>query len=254
MTLTEVAIVCVPLLIPLTMLALIARDTWRSIQPSRLMLRGEFAAARAAANDVGQSWMRWLPGVRPTTPYMIAVSHHLEGDLDEAAKILKDLDRGEHGALDENMTYATRSLEAANLVLQQSDPERVLRLLTETSRSARFARDELMAAIALLALDRRDEAEKHFRAAGTVVSKPEPKLGKVVLLWNGELESAMFHTLRGMYLRQTGRETEAVEALLRATSGPKTNVYVEGARRLLADTSLAAPDENEADRAAENSR
>jgi len=242
MTLTELAIVCVPLLVPITMLALVVRDTWRSIQPSRLMIRGEFAAARAASIDVGESWMRWLPGVRPTTPYMIALSHHLEGDLEEAARILADLERGDHGPLDDNMTYAVQSLEAANLVLQQSDPDRVLRLLAATAKSARFARDELMEAIALLALDRREAADEHFRAAGILPAKPEPKLGKVVLLWNETLESAMFYTLRGMYLRQTGRETEAVEALLRATSGPKTNVYVEGARRLLADTSLAAPE------------
>ena len=141
------------------------------------------------------------------------------------------------------MTYATHALEAANLVLQQSDPERVLRLLAETTKSGRLARDELMAAVSLLALDRRDEAETRFRAAGTECSKPAPKLGKVVLFWNAELEAAMFHTLRGMYLRQTGRETEAVEALLRATSGPKTNVYVEGARRLLSDATLAAPED-----------
>ena len=237
--------VVVALLVPSVLSLVLLRDMWRSVQPMRLMRRGHYAEARAASADLASSWMRWISGVRTSAPYMTALAHHLEGNLEEAGTELRKLGHGEYGPLDPNMTFAMQSLEIANLVLQQSDPERVLRLLTETSKQRVLPRDELLAAIALLALDRREEAESHFAAAGKDPAIPEGKRGNVVRMWDPELEAATFFTLRGMYLRQTGRETEAVESLLRASApydGDQTNVYVEGARRLLADASLAAPE------------
>ncbi len=237
--------VLVAFLVPSVLTLLIARDMWRSVQPMRLMVRGRYAEARAAAADLATSWMRWVSGVRTSAPYMIALANHLEGNLEEAGAELRRLASGVYGPLDPNTTFAVQSLEVANLVLQQTDPDRVLRLLSDTAKVRVLPRDELMAAITLLALDRREEAETHFVAAGTELVLPEPKRGTVVLLWDKALEGATFFTLRGMYLRQIGRETEAVEALLRASApydSDKTNVYVEGARRLLDDASLAAPE------------
>lgn len=215
---------------PLAVLVLLSRDLFRLVRPMQLVLAGRYPEARAAAQRLDRSWLRWLPGVRNAARYMIASTLHLEGDLDGSLEVIRELSARD---LDRNLRYATLSLEGANLVLAGRDPSRAIAALREALALHETQEDLLLLAVALHETGRVDEGARAFEEAGAAPGGGRVRLGRTVMLEPKRLKATIFHFARGLYLLRTGRPHEARSDLEAAAAAPQMNVYAERARALV---------------------
>ena len=185
--------------------ALVLRDLRRSTRPRALVSELRYPEARAAADRLAASWMRVLPGVRDGARYVSALARHLDGDLAGAAAELARL-----APRDPSVRYATRTLEAACLVLEARSPDRALAAVREAREAARHASrpdDDVLEALALLALGRPEEAAERARDA-LASDPPEPE---------ERLEAAASRALRGLLAVRLAEATgTAIPARARA--------------------------------------
>jgi hypothetical protein len=181
-------------------------------QPRALVENGEWQAAAAAAQRLGESWLRIFPSLREEAAHARAACLHLEGKLDEslaASRALRD------GAL----------LEGANLVMAGGDPARAVERLTVACASPRSSPEDLLfLALATHSAGDAAAAAKLFARAGATRPKGAP---------SPRIYEPAFHYLRGLYLLKVDRAADASPDLEAAAAGPVTTLYVERARALL---------------------
>lgn len=208
--------------------AFVVRDVWRAWQPARLLLAGRYADARIAAERLGRSWMRFFPSLRQSARYAIGCALHLEGDLEASIAALSPLHAER---LRDDMRYAVYSIEAASLVLLDRDLARADDLLDRAARIHRAPEDILLAAHAKHGLGEPEAAARLFAAVGE--RRSGAGIGAVPRSDRDRQQSAIFHTLRGLYLLKVGRAAEAQRDLELAAKSPLTSVYSERARAML---------------------
>jgi hypothetical protein len=202
------------------------REAWRAWAPARLLLRGHYREAQAAAERLERSWMvRVFPSVRVSTRYAIGCALHLAGDLEASLTALAPI----HSET-RHVRSAVRSIEAANLVLLDREHARALALLEEAPVDQRPPEDVLLAAHAKLGLGDGSGAERLFDSAG-VERAGGIRLG--FAMETGRQHERIFHALRGLFLVKTGRLAVAQRDLEIASRSPITNVYAERSRAVL---------------------
>jgi hypothetical protein len=198
--------------------ALTARTTWRALAPARLLARGRYAEAREAAQRLERSPMRLVPSIRRSARWALGCALHLEGDLEGSLEALAAL----HGEkLGPPLRYALCSLDAASLVLLGRDADRAKSLLAEAARTRRPPEDILLGAFVERALGHPEEAASLFALAGASRRA------------EGSHEIAIFHALRGLYLRNGEDPSAAVPDLEIAAESSLANVYTMRARAAL---------------------
>lgn len=196
-------------------------------RPWWCLSRGRWAEARAAADRLDGSWLRFFPSARAAAAYVRALALHLEGRLDEALDALARV-RSE-----KPVRSAVLVLEGATLVLAERDLERAAEVLGDACKLQALPEDLLLLAHARLAQGRRDDADRLFAAAGEV----RPRQAG----WRS-INDAVFHFLRGLYLVRIGEPARASGDLEAAAASPITSVYVERARALLARREDSEPE------------
>ncbi|AKV03126.1 hypothetical protein AKJ09_09789 [Labilithrix luteola] len=191
---------------------------FRGLRPSALLAKGRWREAREAAERLGKSPLRWLPTISSDAAYLESLCLHFEGDFEASERRLGSV------ADVRGLRYARLTLHASNLVMLERDPEAADAALDEARRLLAYPEDDLLRALAKLALGRSDEAETFFLRAGTTRSQaaPSPKLNDPV-----------FHFFRGLYLVKTGRVDEAQRDLETAATIGHASVYAARARALL---------------------
>lgn len=196
----------------------VARDVRRSTRPRALLAEGRWTDARKAAEDIAGSWMRLVPGVRDGARYLVALTRHFEGDLEGSLAELESLATTRDPAL----RYATRSLEAANLVLLDREPARALEAIREACALTSHAEDALIEAHALRRLGRVEEADRLATASIAKVSR---------------FEEAAARYFRGAYANARAD----LEAAVLCAPG---SVYAQRAEALLAALPAPPPDDD----------
>jgi hypothetical protein len=172
----------------------------------------------ASLLSLREAWRTW----QPTRLLRVARYHeaalHLSGDLEESVRVLAPLHEEK---LRGQLRYALCAVDAANLVLLDRDHRRASALLDEARRIYEPVEDILLAAHAKLGAGEPEEAATLFaKAAAKPFDDHQP-------------QTAIIHTLRGLYLTQMGSAAEARAELSLAAETPLTNVYVRRARAAL---------------------
>lgn len=197
--------------------AILVRDTRRAWRSLHLVQAGRYREAREDSERLARSWLAVLPSVRNGARYVVALTLHLEGAHDRALEALAAIDRR---ALDRNLTYAVRSLEATALVAADADPARAVDLLASADTSLLQPEDFVILAHGRHALGQVDAAEALLAKAGTSRT-------------GAGHQTAVFHTMRGLLLVKLGRNEEALADFRAAADVPLQNWYTERARALL---------------------
>lgn len=188
-------------------------------QPRALVQSGHWREASIAAERLGQSWLRFFPGVREEATHARAACLHLEGKLDESLAALRALP--DSGRLGDSLAL----LEGANLVMAGGDARRAVERLTTACASPRSSPEDFL----FLALA--THAAGDSTAAEAIFAKVEPTRPKGAP--SPRIYEPAFHYLRGLYLVKTNRAIEAAADLEAAASSPITTLYVERARALI---------------------
>jgi hypothetical protein len=198
--------------------AFTAHTTWRALAPARLIARGRYAEAREAAERLERSPIGLLPSIRRSARWALGCALHLEGNLEGSLAALAALHAEKIGR---PLRYALCSLDAASLVLLDRDLERAKSLLAEAAQTRRPPEDILLAAFVERALGHPEEAAALFALAGASRRA------------EGGHEIAIFHALRGLYLRTGEDPRAAVPDLEIAAESSLANVYTMRARAAL---------------------
>lgn len=216
--------------------ALILRDLRRSTRVRALLAAQRWTDARRAAERLAASWMRFLPGVGDGARYLVALTRHLEGDLDGCLEALASFDASR--ARDASVRYGASSLEAATLVLQGREPARALEAVTAARALVPNAEDAVLAALCLRALARESEAE--LEASRATSRRVDDRAGAELAA------AAAAHFFRGLLQARAGAPVAARTHFEAACRAAPASVYGRRAEAELA-TLGPAPDQDTPD-------
>lgn len=214
----------------LVLLFLVARTARRHGRARALVAAGRTQEARATAEELAASWVRHVPGARDAASYLVAITRHLDGDLEGALEALRRLD----AIRAPDLRYAARSLEAATLVLLERDPARALAAIDEARAIRERPEDALVLAHVLRALGRRSEADAlHASAAGSTSKETrEPAVAAAARYFEGAFVLAV-------------DEPRARAALTAARDAAPGTIYARRAALLLSDSTRAPARDDE---------
>lgn len=222
-------------LVSLAGILVAVRDVRRATRARALLAAGRLGEARAAAEALAKSWLRVVPGLRDGVGYVVAVTRHLDGDLDGAITALRSLAE----VRDRELRYAVRSLEAATLVLLDRDPARALLAIEEARAIAPRPEDVLVEAHALRSIGRIAAADALVRDAPPVEAATEPAL------------AAAASFFRGAYLLRASADPTSLAAaraaLESAEQAAPGTIYARRAEALLASAPASTPEARDDD-------
>jgi hypothetical protein len=217
--------------ITLTPLPLLGYLVWRLytlLQPRFPLARGEYAEARRGYERMASFW---IPTTARTSRYNAALCLVLEGRLEDGEAALREL---LEEPLDARLTYASRSLLGAVLVLRETSPAEARALLRDAHGDIPTPLGALLLAHAHLSLGDRGGAAQLVAEALTLPRAPRERPGwKGALRFDARLHASMEAFFRGWYFYKVG-ELGRARADLRAAAGSSLpHVCTQRARALL---------------------
>ena len=214
------------------------RDLRRATRPIQLINQGRFSEARALCEKPW--WLNWLPSVRLTCQYNMALCLMFEGRLEESLTRFQQLS---DASLPGNLREAVANALGTNLLLLDREPELARHWLSRACGSLATASDHMSLALALQRAGDSNAPAQVARAEATADRRLT--LGvKVVLVHGKELEDSCFALMRGLY-RLERDQGDARADLERAAASSVQSVYQTTARRYLEDLPAIQPVETE---------